>query len=114
MKLLSAYSLGMTLLLAGCASTPESEPEISGKHKAKRLVEVTYTIDPDEPIQPDWSRARNRAREQCRLWGHDAVESYGKQREECEAANRYRECTLYYVTRTWRCLDGNQGASNDA
>ena len=93
------------LLFAGCSSKPEILPRISGTDRDRVLVEVTYEVDPSKPVDLDWTAARKQALGQCRQWGaYDALEPFGDRRTECEAANRYRRCTRYYVSQTWRCV----------
>jgi len=110
MRTVGVVSVAVGVLLGGCGTKPEVVPRISGTDRDRVLVEVTYEVDPSQPVDLDWAAARDQALRQCRQWGaYDALEVFGDRRTECEPANRYRRCTRYYVSQTWRCVerDGN-------
>lgn len=104
----------LALAMAGCSSQPQLVHRISGTDRDRVLVEVTFEVDPTRPADPDWDAAREKALNQCRQWGdYNALEPFGDRRTECEAANRYRQCTRYYVAQTWRCLKQEKGGDAD-
>jgi hypothetical protein len=90
-------------LLAGCASQPVHQPSISAQGATPGKVTLSYEYKPGEPRTPDWGRAGQKARHYCRERGYDEAEMVGEPVEECRADNRYRRCTLYYVSRSWQC-----------
>jgi len=93
----------LAVLLAGCASEPVKTPSVSTHHPSRGMVTLTYEFGPDESRTPDWKRAARQALRYCRELGYSAAEVAGKPDEECKADNRYRRCTRYFVSRTWRC-----------
>ena len=93
----------LAALFAGCASEPVKRPGISAHHPSRGTVTLTYEFAPDEPRTPDWQRAARKARRYCREQGYAEAELAGKPDEECKADNRYRRCTRYFISRTWRC-----------
>lgn len=91
------------VLVAGCASEPVKTPSVNARDPARGTVTLTYEYGPDEARTPDWERAGEKALRYCREQGHDRAEVSGEPEQECKADNRYRQCTRYFISRTWRC-----------
>lgn len=91
------------VLVAGCASEPVKTPSVSARDPAGGTVTLTYEYGPDEARTPDWERAGEQALRYCREQGYAGAEVAGEPEEECKADNRYRRCTRYFISRTWRC-----------
>jgi hypothetical protein len=93
------------MVITGCAAEPVKVPSVRAQAPAPGMVTLTYEYAPDEPRDPDWDRAARKARRYCREQGYDEAEILGEPEEACQADNRYRRCTLHFISRSWQCRD---------
>jgi hypothetical protein len=95
--------LAFALLLSAC-STPKTL-QATGGSKADATVDLSYSYGIFEEPVIDWSLALVTAKERCKAWDYKNAESFGGQKNTCQAFNGYGDCVNTLVTITYQCMN---------
>lgn len=97
------FTASLCLVLVGCAT--HKVMQATGGSKSDGTVDLSFNYGMFEKPEVDWQSALTTAQKRCAAWGYKNAESFGGQKNSCQAYNGYGNCVNMAVTVTYQCTD---------